>query len=215
MKNYLLLAFLILASALTPIFGKLTVEEISPVSLGFFRFSVACILFLITLKFRKQNLKFEKSDYPKLVIMGVLSIPINQFFFLNGVNLSYASHSGIIYSLNPVFAYLISVARKTEKFYVSKMIAILLTIIGIFFVLLKLISTGTIAMKPCIPITARVVWSNNQLIETVRSAGGQGVVVRASPPAFESYDAGVHHIFFSINRCQVPPWHQPFTPFKK
>jgi drug/metabolite transporter (DMT)-like permease len=134
MKNYLLLAFLILASALTPIFGKLTVAEVSPISLGFLRFSVACILFLITLRYRKQNLKFDKSDYPKLVMMGVLSIPLNQFFFLNGVNLSYASHSGIIYSLNPVFAYLISVTRKTEKFYISKMIAILLTIIGIFFV---------------------------------------------------------------------------------
>jgi drug/metabolite transporter (DMT)-like permease len=134
MKNYLLLAFLILASALTPIFGKLTVEEISPISLGFLRFSVACVLFLITLRYRKLNLKFDKSDYPKLVMMGVLSIPLNQFFFLNGVNLSFASHSGIIYSLNPVFAYLISVTRKTEKFYLSKMIAILLTIIGIFFV---------------------------------------------------------------------------------
>lgn len=134
MKNYLLLAFLILASAFTPIFGKLTVEEISPVSLGFLRFSVACVLFLITLAYRKQNLKFEKSEYAKLVIMGVLSIPVNQFFFLNGVNLSYASHSGIIYSLNPVFAYLIAVTRKTEKFYISKMIAILLTIFGIFIV---------------------------------------------------------------------------------
>ena len=134
MKNYLLLAFIILASAFTPIFGKMTVEEISPISLGFLRFSAACVLFLITLKYRKQNLKFDKSDYPKLVMMGVLSIPFNQFFFLNGVNLSYASHSGIIYSLNPVFAYLISVTRKTEKFYASKMIAILLTIIGIFFV---------------------------------------------------------------------------------
>jgi drug/metabolite transporter (DMT)-like permease len=31
-------------------------------------------------------------------------------------------------------AYLIAVTRKTEKFYISKMLAILLTIIGIFFV---------------------------------------------------------------------------------
>lgn len=134
MKNYILLAFIILAGALTPIFGKLTVSEVSPISLGFLRFGTAAVLFYITLRIRKQNLKFEKSDYFKLVLMGVLSIPLNQFFFLTGVKLSYASHSGIIYSLNPVFAYLIAVSRKTEKFYTSKMIAILLTIIGIFFV---------------------------------------------------------------------------------
>jgi drug/metabolite transporter (DMT)-like permease len=134
MKNYFLLAFLILAGALTPIFAKLSVAEISPISLGFLRFGLAAVLFFITLKLRKQNLKFDKSDYLKLVIMGLLSIPFNQFFFLTGVKLSFASHSGIIYSLNPVFAYLISVARKSEKFYPSKMIAILLTVTGIFFV---------------------------------------------------------------------------------
>lgn len=134
MKNYILLAFLILAGAFTPIFGKLTVTEISPISLGFFRFGLAAVLFFITLKLRRLNLKFDKADYPKLVLLGILSIPMNQFFFLTGVKLSFASHSGIIYSLNPVFAYIIAVTRKTEKFYMSKMIAILLTIIGIFFV---------------------------------------------------------------------------------
>ena len=138
MKNNLLLAFLILAGAFTPIFGKLTVAEISPISLGFLRFGTAAVLFIITLKLRKQpeasRIKFDKADYPKLVLMGLLCIPLNQFFFLTGVKFSYASHSGIIYSLNPVFAYLIAVTRKTEKFYISKMLAILLTIIGIFFV---------------------------------------------------------------------------------
>ncbi len=134
MKNYLLLAFIILAGAFTPIFGKLTVSEISPISLGFIRFGTAALLFLTTLIMRRQNLKFERSDYPKLLLMGIISIPLNQFFFLTGVKLSFASHSGIIYSLNPVFAYLIAVTRKTERFYASKMIAIMLTIIGIFFV---------------------------------------------------------------------------------
>jgi drug/metabolite transporter (DMT)-like permease len=143
MKNYFLLAFIILAGALTPIFGKLSVEEISPISLGFFRFSLAALLFFVTLKYRKQNLKFDKSDYPKLVILGVLSIPFNQFFFLNGVNLSYASHSGIIYSLNPVFAYLISVGRKSEKFYPWKMFAIVLTVTGIFFVFYESLRQNT------------------------------------------------------------------------
>src|SRR5512134_910154 len=102
MKNNLLLAFLILAGAFTPIFGKLTVAEISPISLGFLRFGTATVLFIITLKLRKQpevsRIKFDKADYPKLVLMGLLCIPMNQFFFLTGVKFSYASHSGIIYS---------------------------------------------------------------------------------------------------------------------
>ena len=134
MKNILLLGFIILAAAFTPIFAKLTVAEISPLSLGFFRFGAAAVLFYITLKFRKQNLKFERKDYPLLCFLALLCIPLNQFFFLTGIKLTYASHSGIIYSLNPVYAYIAAVLLKNEKFYFSKLLAIMLTIIGLFFV---------------------------------------------------------------------------------
>lgn len=134
MKNFLLLCFITLAQCFTPIFAKLSVAEVSPISFGFLRFGAAAVLFYITLKVNKQSFKFEKKDYPLLILLGLLCIPINQFFFLTGVKLSYASHSGIIYSLNPVFAYLIAVTRKNEKFFFIKLFAILLTVIGIFFV---------------------------------------------------------------------------------
>lgn len=134
MKDIMLLVFLILAAAFTPIFAKITVAEISPLSLGFLRFGFAAVLFYITLLLRKQHLHFDKKDYPVLILLGILSIPLNQFFFLTGIRMSYASHSGIIYSLNPVYAYIIAVIIGYEKFKLPKMIAILLTVIGIFFI---------------------------------------------------------------------------------
>jgi drug/metabolite transporter (DMT)-like permease len=134
MKNYLLLVFITLAACFTPIFAKITVAEISPLSLGFIRFGLAAVLFYITLKFRRLNLKFDKKDYPRLFLLALLCVPLNQFFFLSGIKLTYASHSGIIYSLNPVYAYVISVLIKNEKFYFSKLFAIFLTVIGIVFV---------------------------------------------------------------------------------
>jgi drug/metabolite transporter (DMT)-like permease len=48
--------------------------------------------------------------------------------------MSFASHSGIIYSLNPVYAYVVAVLFKYEKFYISKLFSILLTVVGIFFI---------------------------------------------------------------------------------
>ncbi|MEO8514122.1 MAG: EamA family transporter [Ignavibacteria bacterium] len=134
MKNLMLLVFITLAATFTPIFAKLTVAEISPLSLGFLRFGFAAILFFITLKVRKLDLKFEKKDYPRLIILSLLCIPLNQFFFLTGIHLSFASHSGIIYSLNPVYAYVIAVLFRYEKFYYSKLLSILLTVVGIFFI---------------------------------------------------------------------------------
>jgi len=134
MKNVMLLVFLTLAAAFTPIFAKITVAEISPLSLGFFRFGFAAILFYITLKIRKQSLRFDKEDYPRLILLSLLCIPLNQFFFLTGIKLSLASHSGIIYSLNPVYAYVIAVLMKYEKFSYSKLFSIVMTVIGIFFI---------------------------------------------------------------------------------
>lgn len=130
----MLLVFIILAATFTPIFAKLAVAEISPLSFGFFRFGFAAILFYITLKIKRLDLKFEKKDYPRLILLSFLCIPLNQFFFLTGIKLSLASHSGIIYSLNPVYAYIIAVLLKYEKFNYAKIISILLTAAGIFFI---------------------------------------------------------------------------------
>lgn len=130
----MLLVFITLAATFTPIFAKLSVAEISPLSFGFFRFGFAAVLFYITLKIRKLDLKFDKQDYPRLILLALLCIPLNQFFFLTGIKLSYASHSGIIYSLNPVYAYIIAVIFSYEKFNYSKLFSIMLTVVGIFLI---------------------------------------------------------------------------------
>lgn len=134
MKNFLLLGFLVLAACLTPVFAKITVAEISPLSLGFIRFGAAALLFYITAKARNVKLNFEKRDYPRLILLALLCIPLNQFFFLTGIKNSFASHSGIIYSLNPVYAYVLAISIKSEKFQYNKVFSILLTVVGIFFV---------------------------------------------------------------------------------
>lgn len=144
MKNVMLLVFLTLAAAFTPIFAKITVAEISPLSLGFFRFGFAAILFYVTLKIRKQSLRFDKEDYPRLILLSLLCIPLNQFFFLTGIKLSFASHSGIIYSLNPVYAYVIAVLMKYEKFTYQKLFSIIMTVIGIFFIFYESFSGTTV-----------------------------------------------------------------------
>ncbi len=129
-----LLVFLIFVACLTPVFAKITVAEISPLSLGFIRFGSASLLFYFTARARNVSLKFERKDYPLLILLSVLVIPLNQFFFLTGIKGSYASHSAVIYSLNPVYAYIIAIIIGNEKFRFNKIIAIFLTVSGIFLV---------------------------------------------------------------------------------
>lgn len=134
MKKIIIFIILIFSSSFTPIAAKFIVSEVSPLSLAFLRFGIAAVLFNLLFLFKRQNYKIDREDLYKFIWLGALVIPINQFFFLNGVNMSLASHSGVTYACTPLFAYLISIGLKHEKFSIRKLIPILLTIAGIFFV---------------------------------------------------------------------------------
>ncbi|MDD5361100.1 MAG: DMT family transporter [Ignavibacteria bacterium] len=134
MKKLAIIIFLIFTTSFTPIAAKFTVAEISPLSLAFLRFGIAAILFNIIFLFKKGSYKIDRSDIIMFLILGALVIPINQFFFLEGIKLSLASHSGVTYACTPLFAYVISIAMNHEKFTIKRLIPILLTIAGIFFV---------------------------------------------------------------------------------
>jgi drug/metabolite transporter (DMT)-like permease len=134
MRKFLLVFFLTFTAAFTPIAAKYVVGVISPLSLAFLRFSVATILLLIVFKSTKQNFNVERKDYFLFFILGLLVIPVNQFCFLEGIKLSVASHSGILYACTPLIIYLISIKLKNEKFNLKKLLTISLTIAGILII---------------------------------------------------------------------------------
>ncbi len=134
MKKFVILAYLLFTTSFTPIAARFIVNEISPLSLAFFRFGIADILLIIIFFIRKNKLKIDKSDILRFLLLGALVLPVNQFCFLIGVSLSTASHSGVTYSLTPLFAYLISIRIKHEKYSHGKLFSILLSIVGIIVI---------------------------------------------------------------------------------
>jgi len=134
MKKTLLVIFLTFAAAFTPIAGKYTVEQISPLSLAFLRFGLATALLLLVCAHRKINFRIDKEDYGKFLFTGFLVIPFNQIVFLIGLKMSAASHSGVLYSCTPMIVYICSIFLKHEKFEAKKLFTISLTIIGIFLI---------------------------------------------------------------------------------
>ena len=134
MKKIFITLFLLFATAFTPIAARFVVAEISPLSLAFIRFGIATILLNIVFHYKKLDYKIERNDRIKFVILGALVIPINQFFFLKGISLSTASHSGIIYSITPLFAFLFSIKIKQEEYSLKKLLTILISIAGIVII---------------------------------------------------------------------------------
>lgn len=134
MKKFLLVFFLTFTASFTPIAAKVVVNAISPLSLAFLRFGVATILLLMVFAFKGLSFKIDRSDYMLFLFLGMLVIPVNQFCFLEGVKLSVASHSGIMYACTPLIIYLISIKLKHEVFEIKKLLTISLTITGIVII---------------------------------------------------------------------------------
>jgi drug/metabolite transporter (DMT)-like permease len=134
MKKFAILVYLLFSTSFTPIAARYIVNEVSPLSLAFFRFAIADILLIIIFIIRKNNLKIDNKDILRFIILGALVLPLNQFFFLIGVSLSTASHSGVTYSLTPLFAYVIAIKIKHEKYSHGKLFSILLSIVGIIVI---------------------------------------------------------------------------------
>jgi drug/metabolite transporter (DMT)-like permease len=134
MKKVFILIYLIFATSFTPIAGKYVVNEITPITLAFSRFFIACILFYIVFRYKKMVFNIDKKDILRFLILGALVIPINQSCFLFGLSLSYSSHSGVIYSLTALFTFIIAIITRNERFIFKKLVTIILSIIGIILI---------------------------------------------------------------------------------
>lgn len=134
MKKILLIVFLTFTAAFTPIAAKVVVNAISPLSLAFLRFGTATLLLLAVFRFYGLNFKIDKKDRALFVFLALLVIPINQFCFLNGIKLSVASHSGVLYACTPLIVYIASIKTKNETFNYRKLFSISLTILGILII---------------------------------------------------------------------------------
>jgi drug/metabolite transporter (DMT)-like permease len=134
MKKIFIIIFLTFTTSFTPIAAKFIVYEINPIILAFFRFGTATVLLLIVFYFKKLDFKIERKDRLKFFFLGVLVIPVNQVCFLYGINLSTASHSGIIYSCTPLIAYFLAILIKNETFNLKRFGFIFLSILGIIVI---------------------------------------------------------------------------------
>ena len=134
MKKFFLVVFLTFAASFTPIAAKYVVQSISPLSLAFLRFGVATLLLLAVSFFMNVSFRINKEDRMRFLILGALVIPINQYCFLEGIKLSVASHSGVLYACTPLIVYIVSIKAGNEIYDRRKLISISLTIAGIFII---------------------------------------------------------------------------------
>ena len=131
------------------------VEFVPPISLAFWRWT---LVFLILLPFTyaslKKNFKIIKDEFKKLFFLGATGCGIcGAFPFLAGQTTT-VTNMGIIYTSSPIFIIILSLMFFKDKIDTSRIVGLLLCIIGV----LTIISKGKIDLFTNFKFTSGDLW---------------------------------------------------------
>lgn len=101
-----------LFSAGTYLWAKRALVEIPALPLGLLRFAGASILLgVLLLRLRPPGQRLPpRAAWRKILFLSFVAVPINQGFFLYGLQLSTAAHAALLYTLTPLFVLLLAQA---------------------------------------------------------------------------------------------------------
>ena len=131
------------------------VEFVPPISLAFWRWT---LVFLILLPFTylslKKNFKIIKKEYKKLFFLGSMGCGVcGAFPFIAGMSTTMAN-MGIIYTSSPVFIIILSVMFFKDKINSSRILGLVLCLIGV----LAIISKGNLDLLINFKFTSGDLW---------------------------------------------------------
>lgn len=128
--------------AAAPIF-KLSLQNIPPFTLAFLRFFLASILLLVILRRNAALPIANRRDTLLLVANSLLGITGNIIFFFLGLKLTLALNAPVIASSAPIITLLFAMLLLREKFYLRKLVGMLLGTAGILLIIFQpLIEVG-------------------------------------------------------------------------
>ncbi len=125
---YLVLMVLIGSSTATA--AKFAVRELPLGLLPVARFGIAgvCLLPLVLHGGRFRGML--QRDWRRLLVAGMLCVPINQAFFLGGSRLAPTTHVGLIYAMCPLVVLALACAIGQERLRGGRVLGIVITVLG-------------------------------------------------------------------------------------
>ena len=114
---------------------KITVNEISPIDLGFLRFLVATPIMIIFLLLRKKDVRIPKKELPSLIILGLTGVTFLYIFQFIGIEYTTASTSSVLISANVIFIVILSALFLKEAFSFKKTLGVILSFLGVIVVI--------------------------------------------------------------------------------
>lgn len=121
-------------ASLTHIVGQDAARALDPSVLLLFRASIAAIslTLLVSVRQRTWNIfgGLTRSDWGRLIVLGLLNISINQFLYLEGLRLTTPANSALLYALTPAIVFIFAIRAHWERMNWKKIAGIVIAFIG-------------------------------------------------------------------------------------
>ncbi len=116
---------------------KLALREFAPAALGFWRLLIGLGGLSIVIWLGRAWPRVEKSDWPRILLLSLVAVPINQLVYLVGMSKTMPSHAALLYGTTAVFALFLSSVLGYERIVRHKIIAIVVALSGLTLVVTR------------------------------------------------------------------------------
>jgi drug/metabolite transporter (DMT)-like permease len=135
---YFWLVFQQMIASSTHIIGQDVGVHVQPTIVLLFRASIASVaLYLILVAKREKLLVFERGDWSKLFLLGLLNVPINQWLFLEGLQHTSPANSALLYAMTPALVFLLTLLVHREAPTKWKILGIILAFVGVSMIIFE------------------------------------------------------------------------------
>lgn len=129
---YLLLLLMVLAWSANFLIAKVTLRELPPFALLFFRVLFSnLILLVMALQRGSRRPRLQKGDWRWFGLLGFFGIAMNQLGFTLGVFHTTLAHSSLIVTLTPIFVLILATWMKLESLTATKVTGMMVSFAGV------------------------------------------------------------------------------------
>lgn len=133
---YLLMALHVFGAAGTFVFSKAAaISFANPLVLTVMRGLGSSVIFLIFTGWKIPKPDFTFKEWLFLLFLGILLVPMNQYCFLKGLELTVPGHSALLYAMTPLGVLLLASARAKKMPSLKTFFGIFIAFSGVIIVL--------------------------------------------------------------------------------
>ena len=126
---------------MTHIIGKDAVDTLSAPMVLTFRALIASFSLCIFVMARDKKINIfrgiEKKDILRLILLGVLNIPFNQYLYLKGLRFTTSANSALLYAMTPAIVFLLAIRVHWEKLNWKKTSGIFIAFGGVTIIMFE------------------------------------------------------------------------------